>query len=202
MKKVLSGILALMLAGTLTAPAFAANEMITAQEVTKTVGTEPEATVAPTELKTTVANEEGMLRISPSTLLKIKLKLEGDETDGKNMSFLANQKLESGERLSGDKIQFIDEQKIASDGTVSIQFRPRIGSAVGIYNMRANAKNAAMFSRFYKTVADEKMPVLFNAAPTTKGENIEIAMGDYTPEWETAVELYKITEGQEPEKTA
>ena len=47
MKKVLSGILALMLAGALTVPAFAEAGSITAAEVTTTVANEPEATVAP-----------------------------------------------------------------------------------------------------------------------------------------------------------
>ena len=47
MKKVLSGILALMLAGALTVPAFADVGSITAAEVTTTVANEPEATVAP-----------------------------------------------------------------------------------------------------------------------------------------------------------
>lgn len=83
MKKILSGILALMLAGTLTMPAFAAEEAaITATNVTTTVGTEPEATAAPESLKENAADEEGMLRISPSTLLRIQLKLEGDDAGG------------------------------------------------------------------------------------------------------------------------
>ena len=117
MKNILSGILALMLAGTLTVPAFAAaGATITATNVTTTVGTEPEATVAPESLKANAADEEGMLRISPSTLLKIKLKLEGDNVEGKNMSFLANQKLGDGETVSKDKIQFVDEKTVASDG--------------------------------------------------------------------------------------
>ena len=51
MKKVLSGILALMLAGALTVPAFAEAGSITAAEVTTTVANEPEATVAPESLK-------------------------------------------------------------------------------------------------------------------------------------------------------
>lgn len=68
MKKILSGILALTLAGALTMPAFAAEGAITATNVTTTVGTEPEATVAPESLKANAADEEGMLRISPSTL--------------------------------------------------------------------------------------------------------------------------------------
>ena len=82
MKKVLSGILALMLAGALTVPAFAEAGSITAAEVTTTVANEPEATVAPESLKESAADEEGMLRISQSTLLKIKLKLEGDNAEG------------------------------------------------------------------------------------------------------------------------
>ena len=41
MKKVLSGILALMLAGALTVPAFAEAGSITAAEVTTTVANEP-----------------------------------------------------------------------------------------------------------------------------------------------------------------
>ena len=69
MKKVLSGILALMLAGALTVPAFAEAGSITAAEVTTTVANEPEATVAPESLKESAADEEGMLRISQSTLL-------------------------------------------------------------------------------------------------------------------------------------
>ena len=77
MKKVLSGILALMLAGALTVPAFAEAGSITAAEVTTTVANEPEATVAPESLKESAADEEGMLRISQSTLLKISLSLKG-----------------------------------------------------------------------------------------------------------------------------
>ena len=117
MKKVLSGILALMLAGALTVPAFADVGSITAAEVTTTVANEPEATVAPESLKESAADEEGMLRISQSTLLKIKLKLEGDNAEGKTMSFLANQNLEEGEAISKEKIQFIDEKTIGDDGT-------------------------------------------------------------------------------------
>ena len=59
MKKVLSGILALMLAGALTVPAFAEAGSITAAEVTTTVANEPEATVAPESLKESTADEEG-----------------------------------------------------------------------------------------------------------------------------------------------
>ena len=47
MKKILSGILALTLAGALTVPAFAAEGAAnTAMNVTTKVGTDPEATVA------------------------------------------------------------------------------------------------------------------------------------------------------------
>ena len=58
MKKVLSGILALMLAGALTVPAFADVGSITAAEVTTTVANEPEATVAPESLKESAADED------------------------------------------------------------------------------------------------------------------------------------------------
>ena len=79
MKKVLSGLLVLIMAGTLTVSAFAAAGDITAAEVKINDGTE----ILTETLKTDAFDEDGMLRISPSTLLKIKLKLEGDETEGK-----------------------------------------------------------------------------------------------------------------------
>ena len=192
MKKVLSGILALMLAGALTVPAFAEAGSITAAEVTTTVANEPEATVAPESLKESAADEEGMLRISQSTLLKIKLKLEGDNAEGKTMSFLANQNLEEGEAISKEKIQFIDEKTIGDDGTVTIQFRPRANQSVGIYNMRATTKGATMFSKFYKTVVDQIQPSLSSASNTPKGKNIEITISDYTDVWKEANKLYEI----------
>ena len=192
MKKVLSGILALMLAGALTVPAFAEVGSITAAEVTTTVANEPEATVAPESLKESAADEEGMLRISQSTLLKIKLKLEGDNAEGKTMSFLANQNLEEGEAISKEKIQFIDEKTIGDDGTVTIQFRPRANQSVGIYNMRATTKGATMFSKFYKTVVDQIQPSLSSASNTPQGKNIEITISDYTDVWKEANKLYEI----------
>lgn len=192
MKKILSGILALTLAGALTMPAFAAEGAITATNVTTTVGTEPEATVAPESLKENAAEEKDMLRISPSTLLKIRLKLESGDAEGKTMSFLANQQLADGETISKEKIQFIDEKTIASDGTVTIQFRPRLNSQVGIYNMRANTKGAAMFSKFYKTVADQIQPTLTNASDTPKKQDITVNINGYTEAWKEANTLYRI----------
>ena len=192
MKKILSGILALTLAGALTMPAFAAEVAITATNVTTIVETEPETTVAPESLKENATDEENMLRISPSTLLRIKLQLEGGDAVGKNMSFLVNQNLAEGEAISKEKIQFIDEKTIAEDGTVTIQFRPRLNSQVGIYNMRANTKGATMFSKFYKTVTDQIQPSLSNASNTPQGKDIEITISDYTEAWKNANKLYKI----------
>lgn len=192
MKKILSGILALMLAGTLTVPAFAAEGDITATDVTTAIETEPEATVTPASLKADAADEEGMLRISSSTLLKIKLKLESDNAAGKKMSFIATQKLADDEAISKDKIQFIDEKTITSDGTVTIQFRPRLNQPVGVYNMRANTKDATMFSKFYKTVVNQIQPSLSNASNTPQGKDIEITISDYTESWKNANQLYEI----------
>lgn len=197
MKKILSGILALMLAGTLTVPAFAAaGATITATNVTTTVGTEPEATVAPESLKANAADEEGMLRISPSTLLRIKLQLEGEGTEGKNMSFLANQNLAEDEAISKEKIQFIDEKTIGDDGTVTIQFRPRLNQSVGIYNMRANTKGATMFSKFYKTVTDQIQPTLTNASDTPKKQDIVININGYTEAWKEVNTLYRVVNNE------
>lgn len=67
MKKVLSGILALVLAGALTVPTFAATGNITVTEV-KTNDETVDLKSEP--LKDSAEKEEGMLRISPSTLLK------------------------------------------------------------------------------------------------------------------------------------
>lgn len=200
MKKVLSGILALALAGALTVPAFAAAGDITAEEVTTTVANEPEATVAPASLKESADDEEGMLRISSSTLLKIKLKLESDEAEGKNMSFLASQKLAEGEEISKEKIQFIDEKAISDDGTVTIQFRPRLNSQVGIYNMRANTKGATMFSKFYKTVANQLHPSLTNPAEgTPKNQDITVNVNEYTDAWKNVTKLYEVKNNEETE---
>ncbi len=145
MKKVLSGILALMLAGALTLPAFAAEGDITAESVT--INAEEEN--LKDSLKNTATDEEGMLRISPSTLVKIKLKLES-ESQGKDISFIANQLLSGEEQLSGEKVQFISQKTTADDGTVTIQFRPRDNSTVGIYNMRANTKAQQCSASFIK----------------------------------------------------
>lgn len=194
MKKILSGILALMLAGTLTMPAFAVAEgSITATEVTingETVDLKSEP------LKTNAANEENMLRISPSTLLRIKLQLEGEGTEGKNMSFLANQNLAEGEAISKEKIQFIDEKTVGDDGTVTIQFRPRLNSQVGIYNMRANTKGATMFSKFYKTVVDQIQPTLTNASDTPKKQDIVVNINGYTQAWKESNTLYRVVNNE------
>ena len=193
MKKILSGILALTLAGALTMPAFAAEgAAITAMNVTTKVGTDPEATVAPESLKENAADEENMLRISPATLLKITLKLEDDSTANRSMTFIANQKLAEGESMSGDKIQFIDEKVTADDGTVTIQFRPRLNQSVGIYNMRANTKGATMFSKFYKTVTDQIQPTLTNASDTPKKQDIVVNINGYTKDWKEANTLYEV----------
>ena len=185
MKKVLSGILALMIAGTITLPAFAEVGDITAEEVKIDDGTENLVDL----LKTTADEEEGMLRIAPSNLLKIKLKLESDGAEGTNMSFLANKKLENGAAISNEDIQFIDEKTIAADGTVTIQFRPRENQSTGIYNMRANAKDATMFSKFYKTVADEIQPSLSNPDSVALGKNITLTVSGYTEAWKNANNL-------------
>ena len=188
MKKILSGLLALIMAGSLSVSALAAEGDITAEEVTVNAETKN----LKETLKTDASDEEGMLRISPSTLLKIKLKLEGDDAEGKNMSFLANQKLGDGETVSKDKIQFVDEKTVASDGTVTIQFRPRTNQPVGIYNMRANTKGAKMFSKFYKTVTDQIQPSLSNVVNTPQGKDIEITISDYTDAWKDANKLYEV----------
>lgn len=198
MKKVLSGLLVLIMAGTLTVSAFAAAGDITAEEVKINDGTE----ILTETLKTDAFDEDGMLRISPSTLLKIKLKLEGDETEGKKISFLANQLLENDEKLSGDKIQFIDEKTVAEDGTVSIQFRPRVGSTVGIYNMRAHTRNAQMFSKFYKTVSDQIQPSLTNPSDTPKKKDIAITVSGYTEAWKNVTKLYDVKDTTETEISA
>lgn len=188
MKKILSGLLALIMAGSLSVSALAAEGDITAEEVTVNAETKN----LKETLKTDASDEEGMLRISPSTLLKIKLKLEGDDAEGKNMSFLANQKLGDGETVSKDKIQFVDEKTVASDGTVTIQFRPRTNQPVGIYNMRANTKGAKMFSKFYKTVTDQIQPSLSNAVNTPQGKDIEITISDYADAWKDVNKLYEV----------
>lgn len=108
------------------------------------------------------------------------------------MSFLANQNLAEGEAISKEKIQFIDEKTITSDGTVTIQFRPRLNQPVGVYNMRANTKDATMFSKFYKTVIDQIQPSLSNASNTPQGKDIEITISDYTDAWKEANQLYEI----------
>ena len=197
MKKILSGILALTLAGALTMPAFAAEgAAITAMNVTTKVGTDPEATVAPESLKENAADEENMLRISPATLLKITLKLEDDSTANRSMTFIANQKLAEGESMSGDKIQFIDEKVTADDGTVTIQFRPRLNQSVGIYNMRANTKGATMFSKFYKTVTDQIQPTLTNASDTPKKQDIVVNINGYTQAWKKENTLYRVVNNE------
>ena len=197
MKKILSGILALTLAGALTMPAFAAEgAAITAMNVTTKVGTDPEATVAPESLKENAADEENMLRISPATLLKITLKLEDDSTANRSMTFIANQKLAEGESMSGDKIQFIDEKVTADDGTVTIQFRPRLNQSVGIYNMRANTKGATMFSKFYKTVTDQIQPTLTNASDTRKKQDIVVNINGYTQAWKKENTLYRVVNNE------
>ena len=192
MKKILSGIMALMIAAAMSVSAFAAESVITAEEVKINDETE-NLTDA---LKASADDEEGMLRLSPSTLLKIKLKLEGG---GGNMFFLANQTPEADEALGADAIQFIDDKTIADDGMVSIQFRPRLNSSKGIYNVRANAKNAAVFSRFYKLVGDEIQPVLSDAADTAKKQDIEITVNGYTDAWNEVTKLYEVKNKVETE---
>ena len=111
---------------------------------------------------------------------------------GKNMSFLANQNLAEGEAISKEKIQFIDEKTVAADGTVTIQFRPRLNSQVGIYNMRANTKGATMFSKFYKTVVDQIQPTLTNASDTPKKQDIVVNINGYTEAWKKVNTLYEV----------
>ena len=200
MKKILSGILALTLAGALTMPAFAAEgAAITATNVTTKVGTEPEATVAPESLKENAADEENMLRISPSTLLKIKLKLEGGNEGNDDMTFFAGKNLANDETLTADKIQFIDQKATDSNGAVSIQFRPRITDTAGIYKMQASVKGAERFNRFYKTVKDQIQPTLTNASDTPKKQDIEINVNGYTEDWKKDTLLYEVINGAEEE---
>lgn len=187
MKKVLSGIMALMLAGALTLPVFAAEGDITAESVT--INAEEEN--LKDSLKNTADDEEGMLRISPSTLLKIKLKLES-ESQGKDISFIANQLLSGEEQLSGEKVQFISQNTTANDGTVTIQFRPKDNSTVGIYNMRANTKGGTIFSKFYKTVADEIQPDLTAPSAVQQKQDIVLTISGYTDAWKDANKLYEI----------
>lgn len=108
------------------------------------------------------------------------------------MSFLANQKLAEGEAISKEKIQFIDEKTVAADGTVTIQFRPRLNSQVGIYNMCANTKGATMFSKFYKTIVDQIQPTLTNASDTPKKQDIVVNINGYTEAWEEVNTLYEV----------
>lgn len=194
MKKILSGIMALMIAGTMSVSAFAAESVITAEEVK----INDEAKNMPEALKESADDEEGMLRLSPATLLKIKLKLEGG---GGNMFFLANKALEADEALGADTIQFIDDKTIADDGTVSIQFRPRLNQPAGVYNMRATAKNASTFSRFYKLVGDEIQPVLSDAADTPQKQDIAITVSGYTDAWKDVNALYEVTKGENETET-
>ncbi len=196
MKKVLSGILALMIAGSVSISAFAAEGNIEAVEVTVNSETEN----LKDTLKDNVSDEEGMLRISPDTLLRIKLKLNGDDASEKDMSFIANKNLGENETISKDIVQFIDEKTTDEEGTVTIQFRPRLNQDTGIYNMRANAQGAAMFSKFYKTVAGEKQPVLSAPSDTPSGDDITATISDYTEAWENANELFIIGEGDSKTK--
>lgn len=199
MKKVLSGLLALVMTGTLTVSAFAATGDITAEEVTINDETITNDDTLNYILKTDVSDEEGMLRISPSTLLKIKLKLEG-EADG-DMTFFASQKLGEGENITADKIQFIDQKTPDANGMISIQFRPRTTDTAGIYNMQAKSKGASVFSRFYKTVADQIQPTLTDVSDisTPKKQDIEITVNGYTEAWKEANTLYEVKNGEQAE---
>lgn len=196
MKKALSGILALIIAGSLSVSAFAVAGNITAEEVTVNSETDN----LKDALKDNASDEEGMLRISAETLLKIKLKLSSDDASGKDMSFIANKKPGENTAISKSDIQFIDEKITADDGTVTIQFRPRLNQDIGIYNMRANAQDATMFSKFYKTVADEKQPVISTPSDTQSGDDITATISDYTDAWKDANELFVIGEADSKTK--
>lgn len=197
MKKILSGILALTVAGAVFLPsvsAFAADPAITASEVKIGDGTED----VKDTLKSSAADEEGMLQISPSTLLKIKLNLENGG-EGKNVSFIANKNVESDSAVN---IQYIDQLTTDANGDVSIQFRPRTTDTAGIYNMRANSNGATMFSKFYKTLTNQLQPILSTPNVTEKGDDIELTVSNYTEDWETANKLYVITtDGETTTKT-
>ena len=196
MKKILSGILAIMIAGASALTVFAAD--ITADEVTITVDGQTETMTD--ALKASAYDEEGMLRISPETLVKIKLKLEdesGKIAEEKDMSFIAHQMITEDNPISKDTIQFIDEKTTDSDGTVTIQFRPRESQPVGIYNMRASTRGASIFSKYYKTVANEIQPVLSNASRTPKNEDIEITVTGYTEAWKAANTLNEVKTGED-----
>ncbi len=196
MKKVLSGILALVLAGALTVPTFAATGNITVTEV-KTNDETVDLKSEP--LKDSAEKEEGMLRISPSTLLKIKLKLEGENAGNDDMTFFAGKNLADGDKLTADKIQFIDQKLTDSNGMVSIQFRPRITDTAGIYRMQANIKGAERFNRFYKTVAAQLQPSLSNLKDTPKKNDITITVSDYTDAWKNVTKLYEVKNNAETE---
>ena len=196
MKKVLSGILALVLAGALTVPTFAATGNITVTEV-KTNDETVDLKSEP--LKDSAEKEEGMLRISPSTLLKIKLKLEGENAGNDDMTFFAGKNLADGDQLTADKIQFIDQKLTDSNGMVSIQFRPRITDTAGIYRMQANIKGAERFNRFYKTVAAQLQPSLSNLKDTPKKNDITITVSDYTDAWKNVTKLYEVKNNAETE---
>lgn len=198
MKKVLSGILALIIGGILSVSAFAAESAIEAVEVT--VNGEEEN--LKDTLKDNVSDEDGMLRISADTLLKITLKLNGDDASKKDMGFITNKNLAENETLSKESVQFIDEKTTDDNGTVTIQFRPRLNQDIGIYNMRANAQGAAKFSKFYKTVADEKQPVISTLplSDTPSGDDITATISDWTEAWQKANELFVIGEGNSKTK--
>lgn len=168
---------------------FAAENNITVEELK--LNTQEENVMD--SLKLTADDEEGMLRVSPSDLLKIKLKIEGENSG--QLMFLANRNLDGGEFLSENDIQFIDNKVIAEDGTVNIQFCPRLNQDKGIYNMRATSKNAVILSRFYKLVGEEIQPVLSVADDTAKKEDIEITVSGYTDDWKNVNALYDVSNG-------
>lgn len=195
MKKYISAVMAVIMMCTVfpaSITAFADNS-ITAEEV-KINDSEDNLAV---QLKDGTEDENEMLQISPATLLTIRLKLEADSSTDQQILFIANKAGGTDEEIGTEDVQFIDERATASDGTVSISFRPRITDAVGIYNMRAASGNT-VFSKFYKTIGDKKQPVLTSPTKTSQGNSITLTISDYTSDWEHANTLYEITSTKTP----
>ena len=115
------------------------------------------------------------------------------------MTFFAGKNLADGDKLTADKIQFIDQKLTDSNGMVSIQFRPRITDTAGIYRMQANIKGAERFNRFYKTVAAQLQPSLSNLKDTPKKNDITITVSDYTDAWKNVTKLYEVKNNAETE---
>ena len=197
MKKALGKLVAVVMVFAMLCPmigAYAANsDAANSIEITGVKVTEGQTEVENPGVLGNSATDAGLLQLSPNQLLQLTLKLSGEggaAVAGEELTYLSTL---DGSTADGD-IQFIDQQmtssEVGSEGTVTIQFRPRQTTEPGVYQMMANALGtSAPLKRFYKSMQALVQPTLSagatEEAPVTvaDGGTANVTISDYTDAW-------------------